>query len=350
MLDLHDREWKDFRLLDYFRHEKGNQNNMAELRPGAFPLVSARNANNGYKDFVSENEKKHSFEGFCLTINNDGDGGAGISYYQPCKMLLDSHVTALYPKASMTEEILKFFSACITAQREKFGHGYPLNNTRLSVFRVMLPVDESGNPDYAFMEQYIKEREQQIIQNYIDYIGDNVQIGEEGITPLNQKEWKEFFVEDVVTILPGRDIYDAERIPGKTPYVSSSSVNNGICHFVNNANDTLEANCISVNRNGSVGFAFYHPYEALFSNDCRKLRPKYKSNYISLFIATQITAQRNKYSYGYKMGTARLKRQKIMLPTTDNGTPDYDYMEQYVRQQIATLKLQYLQEKVTVAI
>ena len=122
MLDLHDREWKDFRLLDYFRHEKGNQNNMAELRPGAFPLVSARNANNGYKDFVSENEKKHSFEGFCLTINNDGDGGAGISYYQPCKMLLDSHVTALYPKASMTEEILKFFSACITAQREKFGH------------------------------------------------------------------------------------------------------------------------------------------------------------------------------------------------------------------------------------
>lgn len=56
----------------------------------------------------------------------------------------------------------------------------------------MLPVDESGNPDYAFMEQYIKEREQQIIQNYIDYIGDNVQIGEEGITPLNQKNGKNF--------------------------------------------------------------------------------------------------------------------------------------------------------------
>ena len=183
MLDLHDREWKDFRLLDYFRHEKGNQNNMAELRPGAFPLVSARNANNGYKDFVSENEKKHSFEGFCLTINNDGDGGAGISYYQPCKMLLDSHVTALYPKASMTEEILKFFSACITAQREKFGHGYSLNNTRLSVFRVMLPVDESGNPDYAFMEQYIKERERQIIQNYIGYIRYDAQIGGGGNTP-----------------------------------------------------------------------------------------------------------------------------------------------------------------------
>ena len=181
MLDLHDREWKDFRLLDYFRHEKGNQNNMAELRPGAFPLVSARNANNGYKDFVSENEKKHSFEGFCLTINNDGDGGAGISYYQPCKMLLDSHVTALYPKASMTEEILKFFSACITAQREKLsifswgGNGATL--TRLRRSKIMLPVDESGNPDYAFMEQYIKERERQIVQSYIDYTSENIQMG-----------------------------------------------------------------------------------------------------------------------------------------------------------------------------
>ena len=41
----------------------------------------------------------------------------------------------------------------------------------------MLPVDESGNPDYAFMEQYIKEREQQIVQNYIDYIGKNIQTG-----------------------------------------------------------------------------------------------------------------------------------------------------------------------------
>lgn len=172
-----------------------------------------------------------------------------------------------------------------------------------------------------------------------------------GVLPaLNEKEWKEFFIEEVVTILSGRDIYEAERIIGNTPYVSSSSVNNGICHFVSNKNETLESGCISVNRNGSVGYAFYHPYEALYSNDCRKLRPKYESAYVSIFIATQITAQRGKYSYGYKMGTGRLKRQKIMLPSNDDGTPDFSFMEQYVRKQIAALKLQYLQEKMTVAV
>ncbi len=347
MLDLHDREWKEFYLRDIFPDiQRGKRLKTADHIQGSIPYVSSSAINNGVDAFIGNGGKVRKFEE-CLTLANSGS--VGKTFYHSYEFIASDHVTSL--KSDKLNKYSYLFIATIVQRlEEKYSFNREINDVRINKEKIVLPVDESGNPDYAFMEQYIKEREQQIIQNYIDYIGDNVQIGEEGITPLNQKEWKEFFVEDVVTILPGRDIYDAERIPGKTPYVSSSSVNNGICHFVNNANDTLEANCISVNRNGSVGFAFYHPYEALFSNDCRKLRPKYKSNYISLFIATQITAQRNKYSYGYKMGTARLKRQKIMLPTTDNGTPDYDYMEQYVRQQIATLKLQYLQEKVTVAI
>jgi len=45
----------------------------------------------------------------------------------------------------------------------------------------------------------------------------------------------------------------------------------------------------------------------LFSNDCRKLRLKKPSKYSGLFIAQQITSKKDKY--GYKMGTARLKKQ-----------------------------------------
>ena len=71
-------------------------------------------------------------------------------------MLLDSHVTALYPKQETSYEALLFISACVTAQREKFGHGYSLNNARLSVLRIMLPATDDGSPDYAYMEQYTK--------------------------------------------------------------------------------------------------------------------------------------------------------------------------------------------------
>lgn len=152
----HKKEWKEHRLLDFFYNIKGNQNNMAELETGTFPLVSARNTNNGYKDFVSPHNNKAAICGHCLTINNDGDGGAGISFYQPFDMLLDTHVTALIPKTEMSMEQLLFISSCITIQREKFGHGYSLNNARLSVFRIMLPIDGSGLPDWSYMEQYSK--------------------------------------------------------------------------------------------------------------------------------------------------------------------------------------------------
>ena len=154
IMPLHEKDWKEFKITDFFIIAKGNQNNMAELQAGNIPLISAKKVDNGCKGFYASNSKS-VFNGNCLTINNDGDGGAGISYYQPCNMLLDTHVTALYPRIEMSESVMHFISACITVQREKFGHGYSLNNARLSVFRMMLPVASNGQPDWQYMEQYI---------------------------------------------------------------------------------------------------------------------------------------------------------------------------------------------------
>lgn len=101
----------------------------------------------------------------------------------------------------------------------------------------------------------------------------------------------------------------------------------------------MEEKAISVNRNGSVGYAFYHDYKALYGNDTRKLIPKYRSKYISLFLTNIITKQKKKYGYGYKMGTGRLKRQKILLPINDVGDLDLEYIEKYM--QIVEIKEQF---------
>ena len=150
---------------------------------------------------------------------------------------------------------------------------------------------------------------------------------------LDGKKWAGFCISDIAEIVSGRDINDEDKQPGDIPYISSSALNNGISHFVSNTNETLEAGCISVCRTGSVGYAFYHPYEALYSSNVRKLRLKAgKNKYISLFIATQITAQHERFSYGYILGTARLARQKIMLPVDDEGQPDYAFMEEFMKE------------------
>lgn len=97
---------------------------------------------------------------------------------------------------------------------------------------------------------------------------------------LDSRNWDAFFIEDVAEILSGRDIYERERLDGLIPYITATANNNGIGYFVANSNETLESNCLSVNRNGSVGYCFYHPYKALYGNDTRKLRPK-KNNKFS---------------------------------------------------------------------
>ena len=159
---------------------------------------------------------------------------------------------------------------------------------------------------------------------------------------LNDREWRPFFLRDICDIESGCDIYDAERVLGNTPYITSSALNNGIKYFVGNNNGTLEANCISVNRNGSVGYSFYHKYPALYSNDCRKLRlKKHNNEYVALFITNQIMQQKDKYNYSIKMGTARLKKQKIMLPVDEHGGPDYSFMEQYIKERERQLIQKY---------
>lgn len=59
---------------------------------------------------------------------------------------------------------------------------------------------------------------------------------------LNDREWRPFFLRDICDIESGCDIYDAERVLGNTPYITSSALNNGIKYFVGNNNGTLEAN------------------------------------------------------------------------------------------------------------
>ncbi|HHT9079665.1 TPA: restriction endonuclease subunit S, partial [Flavobacterium psychrophilum] len=90
-MELKNKNWKEFKLTELFEFVKGDQNNMASIKSGLIPLVSAKKIDNGYKDFASKSKKL--YKGNSLTLNNDGDGGAGISYYQPTDYLLDSHVT-----------------------------------------------------------------------------------------------------------------------------------------------------------------------------------------------------------------------------------------------------------------
>lgn len=165
---LDEKEWASFELKSIFSFKKGNQKNMNILQEGSIPLISAKKINNGLKAFIKKN-KEPLFEGDCITLNNDGDGGAGLAYYQPAVMAVDSHVTVLYPKIDMSKCSLLFLSRIISQQADRFGHAHSITQSRLNSYKLMLPIDDNGNPDYLYMEQYIKNIFYKKANEYLDF-------------------------------------------------------------------------------------------------------------------------------------------------------------------------------------
>ncbi len=337
---LNERAWDEFFIDDIAIIKAGKRLTKADMQIGTTPFIGSSDSNNGITNFISNTNSSEDKN--ILGVNYNGS--VVENFYHPYKAVFSDDVKRLsLKKINGNKYHYLFLKSSILKQKSKYQYAYKFNQKRLKRQKIMLPSTTDNNVDWNFTEQYIKELLIKKLNTYISYCNQELdKLNFKKIKSLNEKTWGEFFIEDVAEITSGIDIYDAERIIGTVPYISSTAQRNGISHFVGNTNKTLEKNCISVNRNGSVGYSFYHPYHGLFSNDCRKLRPKYQSKFVGLFLANQITHQKDKYNYGYKMGTARLKRQKIMLPINHNNQPDYEYMEQYMINLELMKRKQYL--------
>lgn len=159
--------------------------------------------------------------------------------------------------------------------------------------------------------------------------------------------WKEFFLEDVVTIENGKRLTKADMRCGKMPFIGASEMNNGITGFTSSVNESMDNNVLGVNYNGSVGFSFYHPYNAVFSDDVKRVKwidNQHNNKYTLLFLSSMIRQQKIKYAYGYKFNTKRMQRQKIMLPVTADSSIDFQFMEEYMRNKEQII-LKYALEK-----
>ncbi|MGL5383491.1 MAG: restriction endonuclease subunit S [Culicoidibacterales bacterium] len=151
---------------------------------------------------------------------------------------------------------------------------------------------------------------------------------------LNDKKWDEFTLESLFTIESGTRLTNANKIEGRIPFIGAVDNSNGTTGFVGNKNSSLDKNVLGVNYNGAPCIAFYHPYECVFTDDVKRLHLKDIEDDANtlLFFKTIVMQQRSKYSYGYKFKEKRMLRQKIVVPVTDTGEADYDYMSSYVEQ------------------
>ena len=238
-----------------------------------------------------------------------------------------------------------FYVSCAWKKRIP-DMGYARHWRKAKKVGIELPVTDSGEPDYAYMAEYAQQKRNAMLAKYRAYVEARIaELGEVAEIPaLDEKGWRAFHLEEIGTVTSGRDIYAAERVKGNTPYITSGGTNNGVGYFVGNINDTLDSGYIALNRNGTVGKAFYHPSKSLMGNDCRKIHLKDadRNLFVGQFVSLCLSMQSECFSYSRKLGTARAKRMQVMLPVTDSGEPDYEYMEQYSKNMMLRKYQQYL--------
>src|SRR5699024_4408517 len=147
-------------------------------------------------------------------------------------------------------------------------------------------------------------------------------------------KWGTFRVGELFSITRGTNFPKKDWIEGNMPIVTTTGLNNGVTEFISNVNDKVSKNAITVAGTGTVGSAFYQEFsfnigEWVLSLD---LKDRELNKHLALFLTTSISHQKDKYSYAYKLGNERLSKQFIMLPITDSGKPDWEYMESYMKE------------------
>lgn len=164
-------KWKPFiigELFDRFIPGKSKGRNHLQTACDGYSYLGATNRNNGVLSFVQV-DKNVVQSGNAIGFIKNGNGSAGYAIYKRENFVSTSDIIFAYA-SWINKYIGLFITTCSDMSQDKYNHGYKWTMDRLLKSSIMLPADEQGNPDYAYMEQYGKWMMVQMYQCYFDYI------------------------------------------------------------------------------------------------------------------------------------------------------------------------------------
>ncbi|WMB15936.1 restriction endonuclease subunit S [Akkermansia muciniphila] len=145
-------QWKKFRIGSLFHLQKGKRLTDADKVEGKLPFIGAIDSSNGVSAYIDE-QPIHS--GNVITINYNGS--VGEAFYQPVPFWASDDVNVLYPNGwELNPAIGLFICTVIRNEKYRFSYGRKWKLDRMEESEIWLPSDKQGNPDWQYMEDYIK--------------------------------------------------------------------------------------------------------------------------------------------------------------------------------------------------
>ena len=330
--------WKWFYIEEIFDVNAGKYHYKDEYEKGSTPYLSATASNNGVGERIN---LEPEFEGGIVTTEKV----CCTSFYQPNPFCATSDVNIIRMKdGSFMNQYVGLFLATIIDFNESFrwtyGRQCRVNDTKK--IRLKLPVTPEGTPDWQYMEDFVKDR----IIPQLPKKAQKVWLKKYDISPMKQDKkslhtetWKSFELKDLFIINRGKTLTadDKEYYSGNIPCVNGTSTDNGVLCYLN---DGIEAKgfkkqpipSLSLCRVGSSGLTFVQnkPYYIADNAFCLQLKTQ-QNIYAYLFISTLLDKECIKYCYGRTISSEKYMQTRIKLPVTPSGTPDWKFMEDYIK-------------------
>lgn len=159
--ELNQVEWRVFEMDNIFRFVQGKSKGLNHLKKGGnVPYIGAKYNNNGVLTFV-ETENNLISKGNCISFIRNGEGSMGLSIYKSEDHIATSDITNGY-NVFLNRYTGQFISTISNLVRGKYNFGYKRSLTRLKKEKIKLPT-KNNQPDYYFMEQYMKRKENEIL-------------------------------------------------------------------------------------------------------------------------------------------------------------------------------------------
>ena len=330
-------KWKSFKLTDIFRMSNTKSIVQKDIAPdsGEIPYVTAQAGNNGVMTYV-ECPDEWLDDGDCIMI-----GGKTLTFSYQAKPFCsnDSHNIALYLKDKVNASEIRYLFLIAVLRGtlyQKYSWGDSVSMKRIKDDTFMLPVDASGEPDWAYMDEYMSEVMQEAeksLEHLSQADGDKHAIG--------IKNWKKFHLydDDLFDIDMGTKL-DRVKMAQVNPdvnFVGRANTKNGITARVDSIDGLkpYSTGNMTLSLGGEyLGSCFVQPDKFYTSQNVVVLIPKWDMSFeVKQFIATMIFRESRSY---YKAFIDELNRHiktdfSFYLPVDDAGKPDWGHMEEYMR-------------------
>ncbi|MDR0526861.1 MAG: restriction endonuclease subunit S [Spirochaetaceae bacterium] len=151
-LPLNISKWGKFKIGDIFNVGGTKTTKIDALKEygrGIYPYVTTQSSNNGVDGFYNY----WTEQGQVLVIDS---AVAGFCSYQENNFSASDHVEKLVPRFSINKYIGLFIAAIINLDRYRYNYGRKFNQKKIKETLIKLPVLDNNEPDWQFMEDYIK--------------------------------------------------------------------------------------------------------------------------------------------------------------------------------------------------